>query len=387
MMTSAGPSVQGISSLVDRLGQVRSLRDLAVETARMWDCDPEGPVSPEMAEGLNHGLSGWLRAELPRDLADHVFARLQRLNAGVNSDQALSAYLCERALPYLHMLTPWVSLWMAFAYASLAVCRHRKINEMFVLGRDALLFYPAAVRLARKLKWRIKVTPLNLNRRLLGLDDSPAGDGEASRSRPPASSSLDLVDYLNAALSPPKAVALVDSGYYGTIPWYLLERLRMKVDIMALYFSSRNPNLFGFMNMLVAFGNIKGVIVPYDFIVRAGDTVEAALKPYRIERFSRGGNGVVVEGQAAPLLAGFLALGSYWLMDRWGADLNLADLDPWQQLLVVYRLSRVKGADGWPVPLILPKTTPKWEMGPRWLKDWNLGPIPPMDDICGPRPG
>lgn len=166
---------------------------------------------------------------------------------------------------------PWIPLWVCFAQWSVNWCVNRKRERLFFLARDMLSTYLTARELDQQ-----EQTGLDL--RLVHADRSEH------------SSVRKVFDLKESETFAPGSLALVDSGCYGAIVSRLAEQLTSPNDGSAedpacLFFFSRNPRIFGFLNYLLSPAILEADVAGHDvvdFIIYAGDLLESLPKPYRV---------------------------------------------------------------------------------------------------------
>lgn len=174
----------------------------------------------------------------------------------------LPAWLCDTTERFLNIIKPWNPVWLSFTDWALRWCRQNSIGTLAFLARDALPFFVAATALEQ------------------GLDLHLAHVSRAAR--PDALT-------LNPVLRQP-SVALVDSGCYGTCINDLRKRRGALVErsphegLATLLYYSRNPQLFGYINYVMCKDMLDSPEVMNragEFIIYAGDLLEALPKPYQ----------------------------------------------------------------------------------------------------------
>jgi hypothetical protein len=186
----------------------------------------------------------------------------QLCNRTFGSQSDLPAWLCDTTERFLNLVRPWTPVWYGFTDWSLRWCRQNSIETLVFLARDALPFFVAATAMEQG--------------RHLHL-------AHVSRSIRANTTTLSSI------LRQP-SIALVDSGCYGTCINELRQRRRATVEdgdsdgLATLFYYSRNPQLFGYLNyvmcqdMLTSPEKMDGI---GDFIIYAGDLLEALPKPYQ----------------------------------------------------------------------------------------------------------
>ncbi|MFE6610499.1 hypothetical protein [Amycolatopsis sp. NPDC057786] len=183
---------------------------------------------------------------------------------------------------FLWRVRPWLPLWVSFAHWVVRWCVHRRRGHVLFLARDMLTTYLTARRLDLKMS--------------TGLDIRLAHASRADHG-----ALADVLGLRDGEWFEPERVALVDSGCYGTVMSRLAGQIdaetRAEEEAACLFYFSRNPKIFGYLNYLLSPSilerDIAGTDVA-DFVIYAGDLLEAMPKPYRVVRT---GAGLVAEPQ------------------------------------------------------------------------------------------
>jgi hypothetical protein len=174
----------------------------------------------------------------------------------------LSAWLCDTTERFLTIIRPWIPVWLSFTKWALQWCGRNSIGTVVFLARDALPFFVAATALDRDLRLSL---------------------AHISRTIQPDSAAV------NSILQEP-ALALIDSGCYGTCINSLRQRRDELVEhpgpgsLATLLYYSRNPQLFGYMNYVMCqdmLARPETMGRAAEFIIYAGDLLEALPKPYQ----------------------------------------------------------------------------------------------------------
>jgi hypothetical protein len=194
------------------------------------------------------------------DLSHRQVDQLCNRTFGVQRE--LSAWLCDTTERFLNIIKPWTPVWHGFTSWALRWCRQNSVETLVFLARDALPFFVAATALEQEHELHL-----------------------VHVSRDVRSDALTM----NSLLRRP-SIALIDSGCYGTCINDLRMRRNAIVErshqggLATLLFYSRNPQLFGYMNyvmcqdMLTSPEEMDGA---GEFIIYAGDLLEALPKPYQ----------------------------------------------------------------------------------------------------------
>jgi hypothetical protein len=224
-------------------------------------------------------LANWLAARSAKSLSvsdvvaefrqtmmarDDLSARQvdQLCNRTFSMQRELSAWLCDTTERFLTLIKPWTLVWLSFTEWALNWCRRNSIGTVVFLARDALPFFIAATALEQDLHLHL---------------------AHISRTNRPDPLMM------NSILRQP-SIALIDSGCYGTC----INNLRQQRDALiersspkslaTLLYYSRNPQLFGYMNYVMCkdiLASPKTMDNAAEFIIYAGDLLEALPKPYQ----------------------------------------------------------------------------------------------------------
>lgn len=172
---------------------------------------------------------------------------------------------------FVEFIEGWFPIWKAYVAWVLDWSAARNYKQVAFLACDSIPLYAVAKHLVA-----LEERPLVL--RLL----------YASRrfARTPA-----LAKHLRHEIDPSIRLALVDSGCYGTVVhrvvdhWQSLSGLGLPA---VFFYFSRNPRIFGYMNYLMADEMLRVNAIGFndrsclDFIIYAGDVLEAMPKPFRL---------------------------------------------------------------------------------------------------------
>jgi hypothetical protein len=195
-----------------------------------------------------------------RDLSERQVDQVCHRTFGIQRE--LGAWLCDTTERFLNIIKPWTPVWLSFTNWALRWCRQNSIETLVFLARDALPFFIAATALEQGLHLHL---------------------AHVSRAIRP-----DLLT-ANSILRQP-SIALVDSGCYGTCINDLRQRRSALIEssphdgLATLLYYSRNPQLFGYMNYVMSrdmLANPEAMGRSGEFIIYAGDLLEALPKPYR----------------------------------------------------------------------------------------------------------
>jgi hypothetical protein len=203
-----------------------------------------------------------------RDLAPPQIDQFCQRITSLQSDEEWLATTTER---FLALTRPWHHLWLSFGQWALRWSETNRIRTIAFMARDAIPLYivAAASKASSGPKPQIELTHhTRISKQHMG--------------------------QLAQLLTEP-SLALVDSGCYGTCMSQLVESRSTLVSDEArtacLFFFSRNPHIFGYMNYIMAPTMLRSPAdsgPATDFVIYAGDLLEAMPKPYRY-RISHGG--------------------------------------------------------------------------------------------------
>jgi hypothetical protein len=214
-------------------------------------------------------LSG--EGDLAADQQAEIFRQLFPKDPGSGLTQALEAAVTR----FLGATRPWFPLWHAYVDWTLQWCAHRGYSNIAFLCRDAVPFYVISKELRPRVargRPRVTTSLVHASRRLAA---TPNFERHVLRA------------------VPKEHVAIVDTGCYGSLIPQLIEIVKSRSLFerppAVFFYFSRNPQIFGYVNYLAAWESLHGRHGPNeltslsDFIVRAGDVVEALPKPYFVE--------------------------------------------------------------------------------------------------------
>jgi hypothetical protein len=212
---------------------------------------------PTVTEAVTEFRKAMLAA---RDLSERQVDQL--CNRTFGTERELPAWLCDTTERFLNIVKPWTSVWLGFTNWTLRWCRQNSIETVVFLARDALPFFVAADALEQGLHLHL---------------------AHVSRAAGPDALTV------NSVLRQP-SIALVDSGCYGTCINDLRQRRSALVEcahgegLATLLYYSRNPQLYGYMNYVMCndmLASPEDMDRATEFIIYAGDLLEALPKPYQ----------------------------------------------------------------------------------------------------------
>ncbi|MBO2449483.1 hypothetical protein J4573_20450 [Actinomadura barringtoniae] len=228
-----------------------------------WLAAHPGAAVPSVEEAGAQFREGMLAAE---DLSELQVDQVCNRTFGLEDE--LAAWLCGTTERFLNLVRPWTPVWLSFTDWALRWSRQNSIETLVFLARDALPFYVAASALEQG-------PHLHL--------------AHVSRAVGP-----DPVT-VNSILRRP-SIALIDSGCYGTLISELQQRRGALVEnahregAATLFYYSRNPRLFGYVNYVMSKDMVtspEAMNRAGDFVIYAGDLLEAMPKPYQYHRHDR----------------------------------------------------------------------------------------------------
>jgi hypothetical protein len=283
-----------------------------------------------------------------------------------STQRELPAWLCETTERFLNTIKPWTFVWLSFTKWALRWCRQNSIGDLAFLARDALPFFIAATALEEG--HHLHLTHI-------------------SRTTQPDS----LV--INSVLQQP-SIALIDSGCYGTCINHLRQRRDPLIEnsinsLATLLYYSRNPQLFGFVNYLMSkdmLDNPEGMNRAAEFIIYAGDLLEALPKPYQ---YHAQDHTLVEPSDLLSFTISIAVLSDMRSLAKAGTFLDAGRTDDaHEQVRLLYRnyeLSR--HCDGLRSDFLFDEPTPKSLPAPGALTGLDFLEIPPQSHIFGTASG
>jgi hypothetical protein len=278
----------------------------------------------------------------------------------------LPAWLCDTTERFFDAVKPWTPVWLGFTRWALHWCRQTSIEDLAFLARDALPFFVAATTLEQG--HRLHLTHIS----------------RTTRPDPLAVDSL---------LRQP-AIALIDSGCYGTCINHLRQHRETLVGnsangLATLLYYSRNPQLFGYMNYLMCKDILDSpgtIDRATEFIIYAGDLLEALPKPYQYQAQDRT---MVEPSDLLSFTISIAVLSEISSMAKAGTFLDAERMDDaHEQVRLLYRsyqLSRHHG--GLRSDFLFDEPTPKSLPTPGALSGLDFLEIPPQSHIFGTASG
>jgi hypothetical protein len=253
---------QWLTVLIQDLPKPAEYRFTADHSRAIADYCLENWLAARSAEppSVAQAITDFRQTMLGNDLSAHQVDQLCHRTFSVHDE--LATWLCDTTERFVSAIKPWILVWLSFTKWALHWCQENSIGTVVFLARDALPFFIAAT----------------------ALDQGPhLCLAHMSRTARPDWSAMDPI------LRQP-AVALIDSGCYGTC----INSLRQRRDALmepaeheslaALLYYSRNPQLFGYINYVMCrdiLASPKMMDRAAEFIIYAGDLLEALPKPYQ----------------------------------------------------------------------------------------------------------
>jgi len=379
----------------DQLAEVLSCSSLSEACRlanRVFDLETEAPLSSEVLRGLVGRFRRDLSEDVGSDLAEWITSRLlgwvgdtgQLYHVGDLTEAFCSAY---------HEIAKvWAPLFSHYVYTAFGIGWEMGAREAHIISRDAAPLYPIALAMKRRGAWAGVLRLVQCNRTLFGIPEVIRLPKRVSsqRVRHPFGYSVEemrddpIYTYLRGLYGNKDRILWIETGYHGTLVKKIAD-LDLASNLIVFFFSSSNPNIFGYANVVVINGNLCGVKVPYDFIYIMGDQIESLAKLYKNVRVSHGDTGLTVEADNVSPLYGVCAMAAYWTLGRIASGLDLSLVDPWEETLKLYELSLQVEQDGRSLPYVLPEFIPGWAEGLDFLKkEFDLGPVPPMTEWWAP---
>lgn len=319
-----------------------------------------------------------IRRDGSRDRCVPLPAYADRVLKGIKRGQTPQEVVGLAIQQLLACVRPWYPLWHDFVAHVVNHSHAHKIDSITFLARDSLLFYYLAAGIAAH---------RNIPR---------CSVRHVSRSRKNSSVSVDL-DHRRATAGSER-VAIVDSGCYGTVVDAIIrkEYLPNNLELPHVFFLySRNANIFGYLNYLVATSAfpLRSAAATREFQellsvpAVALDTIESLPKPYSVH-----------EEPALHLSTNSLL--SFCLSQVLYRDLfSYAELQEREMHQShnagssLELMSQISGQIHRPQSqacsrdvFFVPSAT-KWPKGKDWLRNWNLGTLPPQQEIFGVEHG
>jgi hypothetical protein len=300
-----------------------------------------------------------------RDLSERQVDQLCQRTFGIQRE--LPAWLCDTTERFLNMIKPWTPVWLSFTNWALRWCRQNSVETLVFLARDALPFFFAATALEQGLHLHL---------------------AHVSRAIRP-----DVLT-VNSILRKP-SIALIDSGCYGTCINDLRQRRSALIEysrhegLATLLYYSRNPQLFGYINYVMSrdmLASPEAMDRAAEFIIYAGDLLEALPKPYR---YHAQGGSMVEPSDLVSFTISIAALSEMSSMATASTFLEAERMnDIHEQVRLLYRtyqLSRHRSElhSGF----LFDEPTPKNLPAPGALDGLDFLEIPPQSHIFGTASG
>jgi len=327
-----------------------------------WSGLATSPV-PSASDAYD-ALARQMRADgdLAPEQVDHF------LNSWFTSADTNPNWLRESAERLLLRLRPWFALWVGFIRWVLTWSQCRKFDQVVFLGRDGLPLYAAACGLQFQSS-RLQLRVADVPRSLL---ESPL-----------------LKEHLAASADFTRNTAVVDSGCYGTAVTRVVKHVRdLREDndsIAVMFFASRNPRIFGYLNQLMSWhylADCSGVPDhrgPFDFTIYACDVLESLPKPYRIVS-----TGTQIHREPTDFASFVLSLRIYAELARYARLGARGDFtEAARSASELYSLFTRPGTEQGGVRSLLTAPAPKAPPTPPALMRLGITGIAPQSDVFG----
>ena len=299
---------------------------------------------------FSHSMSTDVGSKVQGDrLTERVFAKLEG-----NQFPMTIRDLIERIdSVYSKIAAEFSDLLIDFVHTSLTISRNLGVSETVFLSRDAVPFYVIASELTASAIEHQPIALLDLNRRMIPDYGAPPFKHQSS-------DDMLVKRYIDARLASRQRIAIVDTGLYGTLIGAVLE-IRLIEDLVVVFFASKNPDIFGYLNGLSS--DNLGSPVPLSAIGEACcDVVETWPKLYGPSQLLDDGQVVWPVARPTDVVAAAASLSLCKALAERARSINLEALSPCS-------LSDL--------PLEAP--LPCWEHAEAWLSMWRKGPISPME--------
>jgi len=300
-----------------------------------------------------------------KDLSEHQVDQLCNRTFGMQPE--LPAWLSDTTERFLNIIKPWTPVWLSFTDWALRWCRQNSIETLVFLARDALPFFIAASALEQGLHLHL---------------------AHVSRATQPDTLTV------NSVLRQP-SVALLDSGCYGTCINDLRQRRSALIErahsegLATLLYYSRNPQLFGYINYVMCrdmLASPEAMGSAAEFIIYAGDLLEALPKPYRYHVQDRS------MAEPSDLVSFTISIAALSEISSMAKASTFLDAEPVNEvhdqvrlLYRTYQLSRYRGelrSD-----FLFDEPAPKSLPAPGALSGLDFHEIPPQSHIFGTASG
>jgi hypothetical protein len=313
----------------------------------------------------------------------HAVRGLQR------KDGRLYEYVLNMASLSSNLVKDMAPLLTSFVIDVLQKCRKLGIRKVVVLDRDGDLFYVIAKILGESYFGELHVILAPINRKLFAIADGVGLDGKDyselfKRSVERVTHSSVLTAYLTSILGERDCYAVLDTGLYGSIPGILnnLHEVQGRLPKpYVFYFSSRNPNIYGFANQYVPMLPIPVNDWPC-WLELFTDTIETLAKTHGPVDpiFSKGrillptrSVSCLYEASSWGIIIGIRNYINYQVAREWDKILH-----PEKLMKDLYiRFQKVSDSPFMP-SFFLERHAPPSPYGPAILRGWNQGSLPPL---------
>lgn len=334
--------------------------DIAAVLARQFGHAADMPLRGRDWDRLETGFAASVSSDVDpahcARLARRLFATLQRTPCPATMGELAA----RTELLYREIGLAFSDLLIDFVQAALATARHQGVTQTFFLARDAIPFYLIALELHRRSGGPQQVALLDFNRRMI-----------PSFAAPDIPSCVPVEHYLGPKLAAGGRVALVDTGLYGSLIQSTL-RMGLVSDPVVMFFASRNPSIFGYLNGLMSVKRTPGSALDI-FGEACCDSLETWPKPYAPCALRSGADGVEAVSRWTDPVSVIASLALYRTLAQRARVVELNALDPRG---VATRLDRQRLDPA--SLLMLPVPLPRWEHADAWQASWQSGPMAPL---------
>ncbi|MCK4419916.1 hypothetical protein KAV79_08925 [Candidatus Aerophobetes bacterium] len=372
------------------------LNNVGERVCRLFDIQDDEIVAPHKYEEIKKDFIRNMSVELKPTLCSFYLNRLfhNLKKKGKKHKETYSQIFDKFGDLYGRIVKPWIPLYISYVYTVVTMSEKYGIEKIMFLARDAIPFFLIACQLKKRKVWTKKIRLVEINRDMIrsAFGMMMTYFSEEWERVYPSYATLDdikgtsLCAYIMSIFNQDDRIAWVETGFYGTILKILI-KTKVLIDPLTFFFSSRNPNIFGYTNAIITTHNLRGGNIPYSFIIVCGDTIETRPKFYSKSRVIEGSSGTRVIANIQDPISVACSFGGYREIIKGASEIDLFTINPEEEILNLYnRFIEVRTNED-VLPVVLPAPTKKWKYSSRWCKEWNLGPIPPMDEMIGPKLG
>ncbi len=282
---------------------------------------------------------------------------------------------------------PWIPLYISYVHYVIEMSEDHGIGEIVFLARDAIPFFLIAHQLKKRDVCPMRIHLVDLNRNMLrsafGMKMMDISENCVNlneiKDKP-------LYRYINSIFDRNSRITWVETGLYGTFLKILI-KAEILVNPLVFFFSSRNPSILGYTNTIINGYNVKGGNIPPKFAVICADTTETSPKLYSPSKIVESDRSVEAVANISDPISIACSLGEYHQILKGILDIDLFTIDPEKEISNLYQKFIEVKTNKNLLPVVLPTPTKKWEYSKRWCEKWDLGPLPPIDEMIGPESG